>query len=510
MPPTIATNVQQGQAPSKGSGAPQSAKPQTLDAAGIKAAFAQVSSSAAGLTSADAEARLAQYGPNLIRAHEESRWHKLLGYFWGPIPWMIEAAALISLARKDWPDFFVVTGLLLYNAAVGFWQDNKAASALAALKKGLALKARVLRGGAWSSIDAGDLVPGDVVSVSGGEILPADLLLTEGKYLSVDQAALTGESLPVSKRVGDSAYSGSIAKQGAMTGLVTGTGNNTFFGRTAKLVASAGAKSHAEQAVLRIGDFLILLAAALALVLVATQVHRDIDLGGSWSWTKAGLIAQFVLVLLVASVPVAMPAVMSVTMALGALALSKQKAIVSRLSADRRTRRRRHIVQRQDRHADAEPAHIAGVPAKNERPDDVPDPIRPDAMAPRLQVGGATFKPRPLVRPRAGNGIGEGGEGQHEASLRLIETQGHAEKIRIGFHIGRRAKREQNLDRARRAARQGANHVEGQGCGQCVDLLMGDGGAVVNPIAKNHGVTVAMKIDRRAARITALEFDEAR
>ena len=246
---------------------------------------------------------------------------------------MIEAAALISLARKDWPDFFVVTGLLLYNAAVGFWQDNKAASALAALKKGLALKARVLRDGAWASIDAGDLVPGDVVSVSGGEILPADLLLTEGKYLSVDQAALTGESLPVSKKVGDSAYSGSIAKQGAMTGLVTGTGNNTFFGRTAKLVASAGAKSHAEQAVLRIGDFLILLAAALALVLVATQVHRDIDLGGSWSWTKAGLIAQFVLVLLVASVPVAMPAVMSVTMALGALALSKQKAIVSRLSA---------------------------------------------------------------------------------------------------------------------------------------------------------------------------------
>jgi H+-transporting ATPase len=338
MPQTTNAKVEQGQAPSGtpanvAGEAPRSAKPQTLDAAGINSAFAQLHSSAAGLTSADAQARLAQYGPNLIKAHEESRWHKLLGYFWGPIPWMIEAAALISLARKDWPDFVVVTGLLLYNAAVGFWQDNKAASALAALKKGLALKARVLRDGAWSSIDAGDLVPGDVVSVSGGEILPADLLLTDGKYLSVDQAALTGESLPVSKKVGDSAYSGSIAKQGAMTGLVTGTGNNTFFGRTAKLVASAGAKSHAEQAVLRIGDFLILLAAALALVLVATQVHRDIVMGGTWSWTKAGSIAQFVLVLLVASVPVAMPAVMSVTMALGALALSKQKAIVSRLSA---------------------------------------------------------------------------------------------------------------------------------------------------------------------------------
>jgi H+-transporting ATPase len=313
--------------------APRSSTSKTLDAAGIAAALARARSSPAGLTSAEASARLAQVGPNLIKAKEESRWRKLLGYFWGPIPWMIEAAALISLARKDWPDFIVVAGLLLYNAAVGFWQDNKAASALAALKKGLALKARALRDGAWVSIDAGDLVPGDVVSVSGGEILPADLLLIDGKYLSVDQAALTGESLPVSKKVGDSAYSGSIAKQGAMTGLVTGTGNNTFFGRTAKLVASAGAKSHAEQAVLQIGDFLILLAAVLALVLVGTQVHREIVVAGAWNWATAGSIAQFVLVLLVASVPVALPAVMSVTMALGALALSKQKAIVSRLSA---------------------------------------------------------------------------------------------------------------------------------------------------------------------------------
>jgi H+-transporting ATPase len=149
----------------------------------------------------------------------------------------------------------------------------------------------------------------------------------------VDQAALTGESLPVSKKVGDGVYSGSIAKQGAMTGVATATGNSTFFGRTARLVATAGAKSHAERAVLRIGDFLIMLALALAAVLVGTQVWHDIVVGGAWSWTAAGSIAEFVLVLLVASVPVAMPAVMSVTMALGALALSKQKAIVSRLSA---------------------------------------------------------------------------------------------------------------------------------------------------------------------------------
>lgn len=319
--------------PSESVASPAATKPTTVDAAGISKELARLGSSANGLATADAQSRLQKYGPNAIQAHEESRWHKLVGYFWGPIPWMIEAAALISLARQDWPDFAVVTGLLLYNAAVGFWQDNKAANALAALKKGLALKARVRRDGNWTTIDATQLVPGDVVSISGGEIIPADLLLSDGKYLSVDQAALTGESLPVSKKVGDGAYSGSIAKQGAMTGVVTATGNLTFFGRTAKLVATAGAKSHAEQAVLRIGDLLIVLAAALAAVLVCTQVWHDIVAGGTWSWAAAGLIAQFVLVLLVASVPVAMPAVMSVTMALGALALSKQKAIVSRLSA---------------------------------------------------------------------------------------------------------------------------------------------------------------------------------
>ncbi|MFS8038166.1 plasma-membrane proton-efflux P-type ATPase [Xanthobacter sp. AM11] len=328
--------------PAGGSGAAPAAKPaggasssgaERLDAAAIAARFAELGSTPAGLAAGEVTARQEKFGPNAIAAREESRWEKLLGYFWGPIPWMIEAAALLSLVRLDWADFSVVMGLLLYNALVGFWQDSKAASALAALKKGLALKARVLRDGAWITVDTVALVPGDVVSLAGGETVPADLLLVDGKYLSVDQAALTGESLPVSKAVGDSAFSGSIVRQGSMTGLVTATGNSTFFGRTAKLVASAGAKSHAEKAVLQMGDFLIILSAALALVLVVAQVHRDILADGHWEWQHAGSIIQLVLVLLVASVPVATPAVMSVTMALGALALSKHQAIVSRLSA---------------------------------------------------------------------------------------------------------------------------------------------------------------------------------
>ncbi len=142
-----------------------SSPPATPDAATqIAAAFHEYNSSKNGF-SGEAKRRLAQYGPNALEDHTESKWHKLLSYFWGPLPFIIEAAAIISALRRDWPDFFVVAGLLIYNAAVGFWQDNKAANALAALKKGLAPRARVLRDNHWTTLDAAVLVPGDVVSV---------------------------------------------------------------------------------------------------------------------------------------------------------------------------------------------------------------------------------------------------------------------------------------------------------------------------------------------------------
>jgi len=299
----------------------------------IASEFQKFNSSKNGLSSEEAKRRLAQYGPNALDDRTESKWHKLLLYFWGPLPFLIEAAAVISALRRDWPDFFVVAGLLLYNAAVGFWQDNKAANALAALKKGLAPRARVLRDNKWDTSDAAGIVPGDVVSIAAGQIVPADLILIDGKYLSCDQASLTGESLPVAKKVGDTAYSGSIAKQGAMTGLVTATGAKTFFGRTAKLVGSAGAVSHSQRAVTQVGDFLLLLAFILATILVGVECYRRLVIADVWSWDEFGSIAQYVLVLLIASIPVALPAVMSVTMAIGAYALSLKKAIVSRLSA---------------------------------------------------------------------------------------------------------------------------------------------------------------------------------
>lgn len=250
---------------------------------------------------------------------------------------MIEIAAVVSGALQHWDDFIIIVALLLFNAALGFWQDRKAASALAALKKGLAPTATVMRAGSWTTIASHAVVPGDVVSIRLGEIVPADLRLLGDADVSIDQSALTGESVPVRKNAGDEAYSGSIIKQGETTAVVIATGGSTFFGRTAKLVAGAGTISHAQKAMFQIGNFLIIVAVALAAVLVLFEVFHNFDT--EWSGSagdqvnKALGIVQFVLVLLVASIPVAMPAVFSVTMALGALALSKQKAIVSRLQS---------------------------------------------------------------------------------------------------------------------------------------------------------------------------------
>ncbi len=286
--------------------------------------FTQLASSPQGLSGSEAEARLAQYGPNALEEEKTHPLLKFLGYFWGPIPWMIEVAAILSALVKHWGDLIIIAFLLMFNAVIGFWEEHEASNALEALKEQLALKARVLRDGKWQEVEARDLVPGDVIRIRLGDIIPGDVKLAEGEYLSVDQAALTGESLPVNKVPGDIAYSGSIAKQGEMVALVTNTGGNTFFARTAKLVETAGAVSHFQKAVMRVGDFLIFIAVGLSVVLIVVELHRGLPVLD---------LVEFVLILVVASIPVAMPAVLSVTMALGALALSKMKAIVSRLQA---------------------------------------------------------------------------------------------------------------------------------------------------------------------------------
>ena len=277
---------------------------------------------ARGLSDAEAARLLAQHGENTLAEHHVSTLDRLAHFFWGPIPWMIEIAAILSAVLGHWDDLAIILLMLFINAGVGFWQEFKADNAIALLKQRLALKARVRRDNVWKDIEARLLVPGDVVLVKLGNVVPADMKLVDGAYLSVDQSALTGESLPVDKKIGDDAYSGSIAKQGEMTGVVTATGMNTYFGKTAHLVEEAKSVSHFQRAVLHIGNFLILVTIGLVLIIGLAALFRHDPLLET---------AQFTLILTVASIPVALPAVLSVTMAIGAERLARLKAIVSRL-----------------------------------------------------------------------------------------------------------------------------------------------------------------------------------
>jgi H+-transporting ATPase len=277
---------------------------------------------ATGLTEAEATQRLAQYGKNALAERQVSAVEQLARFFWGPIPWMIEIAAVLSAVLGHRGDLAIILLMLFINAGVGFWQEFKADNAVALLKRRLALKARVKRDGAWKDVEAKLLVPGDLILIKLGNIVPADVKLVQAGYLSVDQSALTGESLPVNKKAGDEAYSGSIARQGEMQGVVTATGMKTYFGKTAGLVQQAGTVSHFQRAVLRIGNFLILTTAGLVPIIVVVGLFRHNPLLE---------LMQFALILAVASIPVALPAVLSVTMAVGADRLARMKAIVSRL-----------------------------------------------------------------------------------------------------------------------------------------------------------------------------------
>lgn len=190
---------------------------------------------------------------------------------------MIEAAALVSAIIGHWEDFAIILALLLFNVAIELWQDHKATNALAALKKGLAPEDLAKRDDKWQTVQASTLVPGDIVKIRLGMVVPADLRLTAGDYAAIDQSALTGESLPVTVKVGSEAYSGSIVKEGEMEAVVIATGSNTFFGRTAKLVASAGSAGHAQKAMFQIGNFLIVIAVILAAIMVAFRLYSKLS-----------------------------------------------------------------------------------------------------------------------------------------------------------------------------------------------------------------------------------------
>ncbi|KTD35058.1 magnesium-transporting ATPase, P-type [Legionella nautarum] len=277
-----------------------------------------------GLSQAEAKNRLLQYGPNAIEEKTINPILKLLAYFWGPIPWMIEVAMILSGVIQHWADFFIIMVLLVSNALVGFWEEHAAGNAIAALKAKLANKARIKRDGKWINLPASELVPGDIILMRLGDIVPADARLLEGDPIEVDQSTLTGESLPIVRKSGEAVFSGSIIRQGEIEALVYETGENTYFGKTAQLVEEAHTVSHFQQAVLKIGNYLIIFALILVGIIIAVAMYRG---------DRVLTTLQFALVLTVAAIPVAMPTVLSVTMAVGARLLAKKEAVVTRLAA---------------------------------------------------------------------------------------------------------------------------------------------------------------------------------
>ncbi|XP_006654259.1 plasma membrane ATPase 4-like [Oryza brachyantha] len=303
-----------------------------LESIPIQEVFAVLKSSPQGLTSSDGAGRLEIFGPNKLEEKKESKLLKFLGFMWNPLSWVMEAAAIMAIALAngggrppDWQDFVGIVTLLFINSTISFIEENNAGNAAAALMASLAPQTKLLRDGKWSEQDAAILVPGDIISIKLGDIIPADARLMEGDPLKIDQSALTGESLPVNKMPGDSIYSGSTCKQGEIEAVVIATGVHTFFGKAAHLVDSTNNVGHFQKVLTAIGNFCICSIAAGMLVEIIVMYpiqHRQYRDG-----------IDNLLVLLIGGIPIAMPTVLSVTMAIGSHRLSQQGAITKRMTA---------------------------------------------------------------------------------------------------------------------------------------------------------------------------------
>ncbi len=275
------------------------------------------------LSGEEAAARLERYGPNALEEEERSVLLELLSHFWAPIPWMIEVALVLTAVTARWADFGIILALLMLNGVVGFWEEHQAANAIAALKERLAKRARARRDGEWRTVAAEELVPGDLIAVERGDVIPADGRIAAGSA-DADESVLTGESLPVEKGEGEEVYSGTVVSRGAPRIRVLATGEATEFGRTAELTGERGPQSHFQAAIFSIGKYLIAIALALVGVIVVVSLLRG---------TSVATTLEFALVVTIASIPVALPAVLSVTMAVGARYLARHEAVVSHLPA---------------------------------------------------------------------------------------------------------------------------------------------------------------------------------
>ncbi|CAN6290804.1 unnamed protein product [Urochloa humidicola] len=298
----------------------------------VEEVFVKLKCSSKGLSTSQAEARITMFGPNKLEEKKESKLLKFLGFMWNPLSWVMEMAALIAIALAnggnrppDWQDLVGIVALLVINSSISFWEENNAGSAAKALMANLAPRTKVLRDGRWSDEDAAVLVPGDVISIKLGDIVPADARLLHGDPLKIDQSALTGECIPVTRNPGSSVYSGSTCKQGEIEAVVIATGVHTFFGKAAHLVDSTNQVGHFQKVLTAIGNFCIASIAAgvvvEVVVMYAVQRRRYRD----------GI--DNLLVLLIGGIPIAMPTVLSVTMAIGSHRLSKQGSITKRMTA---------------------------------------------------------------------------------------------------------------------------------------------------------------------------------
>ncbi|CAL9178730.1 unnamed protein product [Musa hybrid cultivar] len=298
----------------------------------IEEVFEQLKCTKEGLTSQEGADRLQIFGPNKLEEKKESKFLKFLGFMWNPLSWVMEMAAIMAIAlangggrAPDWQDFLGIAILLVINSTISFIEENNAGNAAAALMARLAPKAKVLRDGTWAEQDAAILVPGDIISIKLGDIIPADSRLLEGDPLKIDQSALTGESLPVTKNPGSGVYSGSTCKQGEIEAVVIATGVHTFFGKAAHLVDSTNQVGHFQKVLTAIGNFCICSIATgivIEIIVMYPIQHRSYRDG-----------IDNLLVLLIGGIPIAMPTVLSVTMAIGSHKLSQQGAITKRMTA---------------------------------------------------------------------------------------------------------------------------------------------------------------------------------
>jgi len=276
-----------------------------------------------GLSSGEARARLAKSGPNAMPDTSVHPLRTAIGKFWSPVPWMLEAAIVLQLVLGKYVEAGIIAGLLVFNAVLGLFQESRAQATLAALKSRLALNASVCRDGKWSTIAAADLVPGDVVKLSLGGIVAADMRLLSGNTL-LDHSMLTGESVPIEATVGTQTFAGALVRRGAAVAVVTATGTNTRFGRTAELVRTAHVVSSQQKAVLLVVRNLAIFSGVVIVLLIGGALYLRIPFAD---------IVPLVLTAVLASIPVALPATFTLSAALGARALAARGVLSTRLTA---------------------------------------------------------------------------------------------------------------------------------------------------------------------------------